>query len=338
MNENKALIIAEAGVNHNGETNKALELVEVAAECGADIIKFQTFKAKDLILKNVMKTKYQIKNTRSTCSQYEMLKSLEMTEAMHEKIFDHCSKKNIEFLSSAFTNHDLDYLFNLGVKRIKIPSGEITNLPYLEKTATFGIPIIISTGMSSIEEIKTSYKILIKSGVKNKLLTFLHCISDYPTKLDSINLKAMNLISEELMVDVGFSDHSIGNEAAIAAVALGAKIIEKHITLDKNLKGPDHMASTEPPEFKKLVESIRKVEKILGRKEKFANSSELENSFLVRKSIVASKNIKKGELLSSSNLTTKRPGKGLSPMLWYEIIGKKASKDYKIDEFIIDEN
>ena len=266
-----------------------------------------------------------------------MLKSLEITKSMHEKIFDHCSKKNIEFLSSAFTNNDLEYLFNLGVKRIKIPSGEITNLPYLEKTATFGIPIIVSTGMSSIDEIKTSYKILMKSGVKKKMLTFLHCISDYPTKLDSINLKAMNLISEELMVDVGFSDHSIGNEAAIAAVALGAKIIEKHITLDKNLKGPDHKASTEPPEFKKLVESIRNVEKILGKKEKFANSSELENSFLVRKSIVASKNIKKGELLSSSNLTTKRPGKGLSPMLWHEIIGRKASKNYKIDEFIIDE-
>ena len=170
-----------------------------------------------------------------------------------------------------------------------------------------------------------------------KLLTFLHCISDYPTKLDSINLKAMNLISEELMVDVGFSDHSIGNEAAIAAVALGAKIIEKHITLDKNLEGPDHKASAEPHEFKKLVESIRKVEKILGKKEKFANSSELENSFLVRKSIVASKNIKKGELLSSSNLTTKRPGKGLSPMLWYDIIGKKASQNYRINEFIINE-
>ena len=334
MKQDKVLIIAEAGVNHNGQIERAFQLVDAAVDCGADIIKFQTFKANSLILKNTKKTIYQIENTQTNISQYEMLKSLEINDLMHKKIFSYCFEKNIEFLSSGFTVDDLDYLVKLGVQRIKIPSGEITNLPYLEKAATFGLPIIVSTGMSNISEVKKAFEILKLAGARKDMLTFLHCTSNYPAKLNTINLKAMNLIAEQLEVAIGYSDHSLKNETSIAAVALGARIIEKHITIDKNLDGPDHKASTEPVQFKKLVNSIRVVEKILGAKEKLASTIEIENALLVRKSVVAAQNIKKGDLLTTKNITTKRPGHGLSPMLWYEIIGKKASKDYKVNEFI----
>ncbi|MDC1280932.1 N-acetylneuraminate synthase [bacterium] len=338
MKSEKTLIIAEAGVNHNGNIQIALDLINAASDCGADIIKFQTFKANNLILKNTKKTDYQIINTKSSSSQYEMLKSLEITELMHEKILNHCIKKNIEFLSSAFDIEDLEYLVKLGIKRIKVPSGEITNLPYLEKVATYDLPIIVSTGMSNMNEIKECHEILRSSGINNNKLTFLHCTSNYPAKLSTINLNAMKLISDTLNVTVGYSDHSSQNETSITAVALGAKIIEKHITLDKNLDGPDHKASSEPYEFRSLVQSIRMVEEALGKKEKLANPIELKNALLVRKSIVAAQLIKKGELFSKNNLTTKRPGNGVSPMLWYSIIGNKASKDYKINEQISYEN
>ena len=334
MKQKKVLIIAEAGVNHNGKIERAFELIDAAVDCGADIIKFQTFKANSLILKNTKKTRYQLENTQTNNNQYEMLKSLEISDLMHNKIFSYCLKKNIEFLSSGFTINDLDYLVKLGIQRIKIPSGEITNLPYLEKAATFGLPIIVSTGMSNINEVKQAYEILKLAGVKKNMLTFLHCTSNYPAKLNTINLKAMNLIAETLQVAIGYSDHSLENETSIAAVALGAKIIEKHITIDKNLDGPDHKASSEPDQFKKLVNSIRIVEKILGIKEKVPNTIEIENALLVRKSVVAAKLIKKGDILTTKNITTKRPGYGLSPMLWHKIVGKKATKDYQLNELI----
>lgn len=334
MNNKNVLIIAEAGVNHNGEIAKAFKLIDAAVEAGADIIKFQTFKANEMILPKTKNTKYQIKNANNNQSQYELLNSLELSNEMHLKIINYCNKKNIEFLSSAFSVESLDYLVKLGIKRIKIPSGEITNLPYLEKASSVGLPIIISTGMSTLSEVKDAYKILTASGLEKEKLTFLHCTSDYPANLDSINLKGMSLMAEDLLINIGYSDHSLSNETSISAVALGASVIEKHITIDKNLEGPDHTASLEPKEFKQLVKSIRKVEIILGKKQKIPNSVEIENSLLVRKSIVAAKFIKKGDFFSKANLTTKRPGYGLSPMLWNSVIGKKASKDYKLNELI----
>ena len=334
MKIKKTLIIAEAGVNHNGNIKYALDLINAASDCGADIIKFQTFKAKEIILENTKKTSYQLRNTGSDDNQFQMLKSLEMSDLMHEKIINHCYKKNIEFLSSGFDISDLEYLVKLGIKRIKIPSGEITNLPYLEKVASFKLPTIVSTGMSNMSEIEEAYQALTKHGLNNNKLTFLHCTSNYPAKLNSIHLKAMRLIADTLNVRIGYSDHSSRNETSIAAVALGAEIIEKHITLDKSLKGPDHKASIEPFEFEKLVTSIRIVEQVLGDEEKLPNSIELKNASLVRKSIIAAIPIKKGELFSIRNLTTKRPASGLSPMLWHKIIGKKSNKNYQTDELI----
>ena len=334
MKQDKTLIIAEAGVNHNGKIDLALELINAASDCGADIIKFQTFKAEDLILKTTPKTKYQIKNTKSSESQFKMLKALEMSDMMHEKIVNHCLKKNIEFLSSAFDINSLKYLVNLGIKRIKIPSGEITNLPYLEKAASFRLPLIVSTGMSNLTEINNTYKFLKSCGIKNDMITFLHCTSEYPAELTSINLNAIKTISDYFKVSVGYSDHTIKKETSIAAVALGASVVEKHITLNKFLEGPDHKASSDPVEFKKMVNSIRIVEKILGDTKKKVHHTEIANAKLVRKSIVASKFIKKGDLFTHQNLTTKRPGTGLSPMKWYEIIGKRAHKNYRIDEMI----
>jgi len=334
MKPDKTLIIAEAGVNHNGNIETALDLVNAASDCGADIIKFQTFKTSNLILENTQKAQYQIINTRSNISQYKMLESLEMTDLMHDKILNQCLKKNIEFLSSGFDIENLEYLVSLGIKRIKIPSGEITNLPYIEKAASFALPIIISTGMSDMNEILAAHHVLKGRGISDDKLTYLHCTSNYPAALNTVNLNAMKLIGDTLNVNIGYSDHSPVNETSIAAVALGAKVIEKHITLDKNLEGPDHKASSEPSEFKKLVNSIRIVEKVLGKNIKVANPEELKNSLLVRKSIVALKAIKKGEIFTSKNLITKRPGTGVSPMMWYKIIGNKATQDYKINEMI----
>ena len=334
MKKDKIFIIAEAGVNHNGKLDLALQLIDLAISAGADIIKFQTFKAENLVLKTTKKAAYQIKNTNSNTSQYDMLKKLEISEQMHLKIKKYCDENKIEFLSTAFDIKELEYLVKLGIKRIKIPSGEITNLPYLEKAASFGLPILISTGMSTLEEVKDAFKILIKSGCVSDDLIFLHCTSNYPASLNSINLRAMKLIARELNVKVGYSDHTIENETSIAAVALGAKVIEKHITLDKKMFGPDHKASMEPSEFKKFVHSIRNVELLLGQKEKKPNNLEIKNSLLVRKSIVSSCDILKGEKFTSKNLTTKRPGTGLSPMMWYKVIGTKSKKQYLKDEFI----
>lgn len=334
MSNKNTIIIAEAGVNHNGSLDLALKLVDAAINAGADIIKFQTFKVENLILKDTKKTKYQIQNTNSNSSQYEMLKKLELSDLMHKSIKQYCDRKKIEFLSTAFSIEDLNYLVSLGIKRIKIPSGEITNLPYLERVASFNLPIILSTGMSTFNEVKEAYQILMSNGARSEILTILHSTSSYPAKLETVNLKAMSLLKEKLKVKIGYSDHTIGNETAIAAVSLGAEIIEKHITLDKKMEGPDHKASTHPLKFKDLVQSIRKVEQILGKRIKNPSQIEIENALLVRKSIVASQFIKKGDLFTEKNLTTKRPGLGVSPMLWYKVINKKATQDYKINELI----
>jgi N,N'-diacetyllegionaminate synthase len=338
MDNEQTIIIAEAGVNHNGKLRYAIKLIDIALEAGADIIKFQTFKTEKLVLKSTKKAKYQVKNTKSNNTQYSMLKKLEMSDAMHQKIINYCNEKKIEFLSTAFNIEELDYLVNLGIKRIKIPSGEITNLPYLEKVASFGLPIIVSTGMSTLTEVCNAYEVLSKAGVNNNSMTFLHCTSNYPTKLNAVNLRAMKLIKDKLNVNIGYSDHTTENETSIAAVSLGAEIIEKHITLDCKMTGPDHKASIEPPKFKKLVQSIRKVEQLLGNEEKIPNTTEIENALLVRKSIVSSCSIKKGDKFTSENITTKRPGLGLSPMLWHKIIGTKSKKIYMKDQLIDYEN
>ena len=334
MVNKKTIIIAEAGVNHNGNISLALKLVDCAINAGADIIKFQTFNANNLILKHTPKTKYQIKNTNSDTSQYQMLKTLELSKSEHARIKKYCDKKNIEFLSTAFSLEELDYLVKLGIKRIKIPSGEITNLPYLEKAASFKLPIILSTGMSTFKEVQKAYQVLVNSGANFQALTILHCTSNYPAKIETVNLRAMNLFKEKFNVKVGYSDHTIGNETALAAVSIGAEIIEKHLTLDNAMEGPDHKASINPLEFKILVQSIRKIELILGQSLKQPNHIEIENSMLVRKSIVSSCKISKGEEFTLNNLTTKRPGTGLSPMMWYKVIGTKSKKNYMKDELI----
>lgn len=331
----KTLIIAEAGVNHNGSIEQAKKLVDAAAEAGADYVKFQTFKAANLVTKTAARAEYQDANTGDKDSQYEMLKKLELTGNMHEDLISYCKSKSIKFLSTGFDLESLDYLNSIGIDLIKIPSGEITNLPYLRKIAGFKKPIILSTGMADLEEVKQAYNILISEGIKSEDLTILHCNTEYPTPMGDVNLRAMNAIGTELDVKTGYSDHTLGIEVPIAAVALGATVIEKHFTLDRNLPGPDHKASLEPDELKSMVIAIRNIEKALsGSGKKEPSPSEIKNKNIARKSIVASRAIKEGEKLSDKNLTVKRPGTGISPMEWDMVINKKATRDFKKDEFI----
>lgn len=328
----KTLIIAEAGVNHNGDINLAKKLVEVAFHAGADVIKFQTFKADRLATLSAEKAEYQILSTRKEESQYEMLRSLELTNDMHTEIITYCKKLGIKFMSTGFDIESVKYLDNLGGEIIKIPSGEITNKPYLKFIGSLGKKIIMSTGMSDSNEIASAIDVLINSGMSRSDLTVLHCTTQYPAPINEVNLMAMKSIHKEFNVDVGYSDHTAGIEIALAAVALGAKIIEKHFTLDKNLPGPDHQASLDPNELVSMVKAIRNIDKAMGDGRKGIAPSELKNRSIVRKSIVASKEIEKGQLFEENNITVKRPGTGLSPMLWDEIIGKPASKKYKKDE------
>ena len=328
----KTTIIAEAGVNHNGSLKKAIKLIDIAAKSGADIIKFQSFTAENVVTRNAKKANYQKISTVKDESQLQMLKKLELNLKSHKKIISHCKKVGIEFLSSAFDNESISLLKKLRVKRFKVPSGEINNLPYLRKIGKMGKPVILSTGMSSINEIKKAIKILTNSGTKKKLITVLHCNTDYPTKYQDVNLKAMLAIKEKLNVNIGYSDHTLGIEIPIAAVAMGATIIEKHFTLDKNSSGPDHKSSLNPKELKKMILSIRKIETSLGNGKKIPTNSELKNLIIVRKSIRASKNILKGEFFSEKNITVKRPANGISPMKWDKIIGKRSLKNYKIDD------
>jgi len=328
------LIIAEAGVNHNGDIKIAFKLIEEAANAGADIIKFQTFEANRLVIDSAKKAKYQLANTSKKESHYEMIKKLELKKDDHFKLIQHCKKNNIEFFTSAFDTESLAFISSLELSRYKVPSGEITNLPYLKQMGSYNKPIILSTGMSDMQDIKNAIDALEHSGTSRSKITVLHCSTEYPAPINEVNLMAMLSIKKEFNVDVGYSDHTAGIEVSIAAVALGAKVIEKHITLDKNLSGPDHLASTEPEEFKKMVTSIRNIEKALGDGVKKPTKLEKDNMLIARKSIVASKNIKKGDIFSYNNLTVKRPGNGISPMYLDSLVGKLASKSFKENEII----
>lgn len=325
-------IIAEAGVNHNGDIKLAKKLIDKAKEAKVDAIKFQTFIAEAGVSKFAKKAEYQIENTQNLVeTQLEMVKKLELSFNEFIELKEYCNKRGIEFLSTAFDFESIEFLKNLGIKTWKIPSGEITNLPYLRKISEVADNIIMSTGMADLREIEEALKILNKEKDK---ITILHCNTEYPTPMKDVNLKAMKLIKQKFGVEVGYSDHTLGIEVPIAAVALGAKVIEKHFTLDKNMEGPDHKASLEPNELKKMVKCIRNIELALGEEKKEASISEIKNKEIARKSIVAKSNIKKGEIFSENNITVKRPGNGISPMEWDNIIGKIAKKDFIEDELI----
>ncbi len=334
MNNKKTIIIAEAGINHNGSLNQAKELIDVASESGADYVKFQTFNTEDLVTKHAKKAEYQIKNTEGFENQFKMLKKLELKKKDHFELIEYCKKSNIKFLSTAFDFRSIDFLSELNLDFYKVPSGEITNLPYLRKIAKISKPVILSTGMSTLKEVKNAIYSMIDKGLNKEDLTVLHCNSDYPTSPRDVNLRAMTTIENEFNVKVGYSDHTLGIEIPIAAVALGAYIIEKHFTLDRSLPGPDQSASLEPDELKSMVLGIRKIEKSLGNGKKIPSKSEMKNIVSVRKSIVAKDHIKKGDIFTEKNLQTKRPSSGLSPMDWDSIIGKKAKKDFRVNDFI----
>lgn len=329
-------IIAEAGVNHNGSIELAKQLIEEAAKAGADFVKFQTFKADLLVSKTAKKAEYQQKNINDgNDTQYAMLKKLELNEETHHELINHCKQYGIKFLSTGFDIESIDFLDELDSPLFKIPSGEITNKPYLRHIAGKRKPVIISTGMANLEEIKAALNVLMENGVQKNDITVLHCNTEYPTPMEDVNLKAMLLIRDNLKVKVGYSDHTAGIEVPIAAVALGACIIEKHFTLDRNLPGPDHKASLEPDELKEMVRAIRNVEKALsGSGLKEPSPSEMKNKDIARKSIVAAKDIHKGEPFTEENITVKRPGNGISPMKWDELIGQKAKRDFNEDELI----
>jgi len=330
----RVLIIAEAGVNHNGDLKLAKKLINAAAEAGADLVKFQTFNADRLSTSTAKKAFYQTQGTDSRESQHEMLRRLELTEDMHKELIAHCAARNIGFFSTGFDIKSVDLLLSFGQNHFKIPSGEITNLPYLRHIGQLGRPVILSTGMSTMDEIGSAPRILANSGTPKNAITVLHCTTEYPTPMPEVNLRAMISIRDKFEVKVGFSDHTLGIEVAIAAVAMGATLIEKHFTLDRNLPGPDHKASLEPSELKSMVTAIRNIEVALGDGIKRPTLSEAKNIPVVRKSIIASKSIQLGEVFTAKNLTTKRPGTGISPMRFDEVLGKKAKRDFAEDDLI----
>ena len=327
-------IIAEAGVNHNGSIDLAYKLIDVAVESGADAVKFQTFKAENIASKNAPKAEYQKQTTDESESQFDMLKKLELDVETHKELITYCKQKDIIFLSTPFDHESIDLLCDLGLQIFKIPSGEITNLPYLKHIGSLSEQVILSTGMSTLEEVGDALNVLTNAGTLKENITVLHANTMYPTPMEDVNLNAMLTIQKEFGLAVGYSDHTLGIEVDIAAVVMGASIIEKHFTLDKTMDGPDHEASLEPEELKEMVASIRNIEKALGSSEKKPSPSESSNIKVVRKSIIANQNIKKGDLLTDKNIAVKRPGGGISPMQWDEIIGAAASKDYNADELI----
>ena len=332
----RVLIIAEAGVNHNGNLENAFKLIDAAVEAGVDYVKFQTFKSENLVSKAAKKADYQIQNTgNSTDSQYEMLKKLELSHEKHELLIDYCKRKNIQFFSTAFDLVSLQYLKEIGLDIVKIPSGEITNLPYLRKAAQLFKKVILSTGMCTMEDIQAAIDVFLAENILKANITILHCNTEYPTPMKDVNLKAMLSIQQEFGTDVGYSDHTLGIEVPVAAVALGASVIEKHFTLDKTMEGPDHAASLEPDELKQMVKAIRNIEQVIsGDGIKKPSDSEIKNIEIARKSIVASKPISMGEEFTEDNITIKSPGTGISPMKWDEVLGKKANKSYHGDELI----
>lgn len=327
------LIIGEAGVNHNGSMEMAKQLIDAAAVAGVDYVKFQTFKAEKLVTKDAKQAEYQQRNAKDD-SQYAMLKKLELSEAQHEELIAYCKEKGVKFLSTAFDMESVEYLHSLKLGLWKIPSGEITNYPYLKAIAQFGEPVILSTGMCEMEDVQNAVDVLCKHGLKKEQITVLHCNTEYPTPMQDVNLKAMLAIKDEVEVKVGYSDHTQGIEVPIAAVALGAEVIEKHFTLDRMLPGPDHKASLEPNELKAMVDAIRNIDQALGDGQKHVSESERKNMAIARKSIVAARDIKQGEALTEGNLCVKRPGNGISPMRWEEVIGTRAVRDFKADELI----
>jgi N,N'-diacetyllegionaminate synthase len=321
---NKIIIIAEAGGNHNGSIQKAYKLVDIAKLAGADYVKFQTFKAETLVSKNAPKAKYQKKNVKKI-SHYELIKKLEMSNNMHVKLIKYCKKKKIKFLSSPFCIDSFNLLRKFNLDFIKIPSGEITNLPLLRHIKKFDNNIILSTGMSNVDEINNALKILRN---KNRKIILLHCNTEYPTPLDDINLNAMQTLKKKFKLDVGYSDHSLGIQVPIIAASLGAKVIEKHFTISKKMKGPDHVASLDSKELISMVKAIRSTETILGKRKKFVSKSEKKNILIARKSLFAAKNIEKGKKFSLSNLICLRPGSGISPMKIDKVCGRKAKKNF----------
>lgn len=333
--KNKVTIIAEAGVNHNGDITLAKKLIDAAANAGADYVKFQTFNSKKLVSRSAQKADYQKENTKDTVeSQLIMLQKLELSKENHLELIEYCKDKNIRFLSTAFDLDSIAFLHELNIDLWKVPSGEITNLPYLRKIGSLGKPVIISTGMAEMSEIQDAINVIVSAGTTIENIKVLHCNTEYPTPMKDVNLTAMNTIKEVFKVPVGYSDHTLGIEIPIAAVALGASIIEKHFTLDKTMEGPDHKASLEPQELEAMVTAIRNIELALGNGVKAPSPSETKNKPIARKSIVANKDIFKGETFNENNLTVKRPGTGISPMKWDELIGKKATKNYNMDDLI----
>lgn len=332
MGKQGTYIIAEAGVNHNGSFALAKEMVDAAAEAGADCVKFQTFTPENLVSKYAEKAEYQKKNTGSTESQLGMLKKLTLAENEYRELSNYAVEKGIDFCSTAFDEDSIRFVHELQCKFWKIPSGEITNMPYLIQIARYGEPIIMSTGMSTLKEVEAAVKVIRKYS--DKPLILLHCNTEYPTPFEDVNLLAMKQLAQRFNCEAGYSDHTAGIEIPVAAVALGAKVIEKHFTMDRTMEGPDHKASLEPNELREMVKAIRNVEAALGKGEKTVQESERKNLSVVRKSIVAKTDILKGELLTEHNLTTKRPGNGISPMRWEEVLGTRAVKDFRVDELI----
>jgi len=327
-------IIAEAGVNHNGSIKLAKKLIDVASEAGVDAVKFQTFKAEHLVSKNTQKADYQKETTDASESQFDMIKKLELDVDTHLELIAYCKSKNIMFLSTPFDHESIDMLNDLGLEIFKIPSGEITNLPYLRHIGRLGKKVILSTGMADIGEIEDALDILVEAGTSKDDINVLHANTMYPTPMEDVNLRAMLTIGNTFDIAYGYSDHTLGIEVDIAAVALGASVIEKHFTLDKSMDGPDHKASLEPQELSAMVQAIRNIELALGSSIKKPSKSEQPNIGIVRKSIIAKSIIKRGDLLTPDNIAVKRPGNGISPMRWNETIGTKALKDYDVDELI----
>jgi N,N'-diacetyllegionaminate synthase len=330
----KVFIIAEAGVNHNGSVDVARKMIDAAAGAGADAVKFQVFNAESEISRYAPKAEYQKKATDASETQLDMARRLELAEDEFRELFAHCRKRGIIFLATPFDLRSVDFLDELGLDIIKVPSGEITNLPYLRKIGRLNKKIIMSTGMADLKEVGEALDILVKSGTKKENITILHCHTDYPTKMQDVNLRSMLSIQDAFKIDVGYSDHTLGAEAAVAAVALGAKVIEKHFTLDTLMEGPDHKASLDPQELESMIRAIRNVEDAMGDGFKKASAPESAIKAVARKSIVALRNIKKGEAFTEENITTKRPGTGINPMQWDGVIGKKAKRDFCEDELI----
>jgi N,N'-diacetyllegionaminate synthase len=331
---NHTLVIAEAGVNHNGDLKLACRLVEAAAEVGADVVKFQAFQAQEIATSQAAKAAYQTEATSEAESQLSMLKKLELTADQHMQLFEHSQACGIEFLSTAFDSASIDMLTTFNLRRWKIPSGEITNLPYLRRVGAQMKPVILSTGMANLGEVEAAINVLEHAGTSREQITVLHCTTEYPAPLNEVNLRAMQTIAQAFGVAVGYSDHTQGIAVPIAAVAMGATVIEKHLTLDRSLEGPDHRASSEPDQFAAMVQGIRAIEQAMGDGIKQPTASESANLLVVRKSIVAVRAIQAGEIFTADNITSKRPGTGISPMHWDAFMGRQASHAYAPDELI----